>query len=1318
MSAFKQGFSASMDPVAEIFSRPPQKSVAGGDVSTGKERFEISALPTRNARQTNWRYRLINHDGENKFLVNMGDRTYQWSVPREMGELMKSPDFGGAEMSARRLSDIDRHHADRMLEAAKVVSEGLLQVHSSGPARLHATIQDGKVNPSFDLSHGGGNEWRLVPKARPVKPNPAKTLGDRAMGIKTAMEGVVTKPGAPKLSGPTSFTPPKINIQQGRQVPGWRVVPKKPTGETPELDRPPWAAERDFLYRGDNPWLLSKWELRRDVKPGASTRDDMVVRDAPPSLLPPKNYSMVGGKAVWGPGVKPSGTADPARSLLPDKAGDGLQETTSGPDGNLLAQRDSDLELLKAQMAEFPDDSSKWDMNLLHSVYRPGVPRGGRLPGTVPADNISSNNKILNKHVDRGMPGNPYQENLDTPLVYPEGSEYADKRVTRDLLNHAADKELRRELYKKHIGRTVPGSYRIDPAMEMTSRYGDMDAVLRNMAEADHYNRQNNIPHRYYRTSHLPADVVSNGEENAANLLTGEIYTTPKEFLNSTKMEAGSAAGSGFIPGVGDRKPTDLVELKGMTEPDVLGHELIHRDTMGSQALGGEDALMREVFGKSRGHYKAPKSQIKTYPEQDRAEIYPPLGANQRSGAVNGRRPWATPGDYLRDMAKFDKMDPSAQKEFLKTVPMESRRLYNYRTTIMQNPSPPISPRSRMIDKIHRKIRLWKYDKESSRLAPGVVMNSGGVPATPKRAGLQQVLTARELQEAWEKTRVMKLLGERARSTMPGGGFLPQIGGSVASAVAMDKLKDKGLKGKEFYSTLEQLKGVLNGTQAPIKSSDHLLRPFYTPTGYNPMVGAGIAAGLGAIGGGVYHLMKERAADADARVSGAPRRPRGSALKRLAIGAGLGAGTSLLSNFLLHKADGPPTPPLGSNPFPGHTPAFPDNTFRKVGRSSDAWKWRGVLYGGTAVAMVAGVMEGIRLEKAMLDTPKIKDPKAARKLLEKSGVVDGVPIVYSDSGEGAYYMGPTTTKMVLRSSPLLEHKLMEEARARGEKPEKSSDLVPKGMISMSPEFMREGVVLHEGGHAQIRNLPSFSPSRINQRFLRPAFNLAGTLSPLVSGIGGAVAGNYLRDSNPLVRGLVGGLAGLGVGAVLGAPELINERQATNRAIKGLENLGRGPEQTAKERKALGHAFNTYLISNLVAPAATGALGGMIMGGRKSASLNKKAFDIVDAVTMGSDKMDIIGKSYIKEMIMVEPGIDLNNKLRLMDEVDTANRSAHISPGDVLGPGVGALAGYMIAKSQDAGPVTTGIMAGAGGIVGHMLFKDRGPRPLQPGFKMY
>lgn len=184
MSAFKQGFLSGAakdgDPVADIFARPPSKKVKGDNDSAGKERFEISALPSRKNPQTNWSYSLVRDGDEDSLIINDAGRYYRWQVPKETRDLLEKG-LGDQEFTARRLSDMDSHEMEGLSDKGQVLQKGRLQVHKSGPSHVYATLQNGKTNPTIDLSHGENNQWKFTPRVKPKKADPGKTLAEGAM---------------------------------------------------------------------------------------------------------------------------------------------------------------------------------------------------------------------------------------------------------------------------------------------------------------------------------------------------------------------------------------------------------------------------------------------------------------------------------------------------------------------------------------------------------------------------------------------------------------------------------------------------------------------------------------------------------------------------------------------------------------------------------------------------------------------------------------------------------------------------------------------------------------------------------------------------------------------------------------------------------------------------------------------------------------------------------------------------------------------------------------------------------------------------------
>jgi hypothetical protein len=109
----------------------------------------------------------------------------------------------------------------------------------------------------------------------------------------------------------------------------------------------------------------------------------------------------------------------------------------------------------------------------------------------------------------------------------------------------------------------------------------------------------------------------------------------------------------------------------------------------------------------------------------------------------------------------------------------------------------------------------------------------------------------------------------------------------------------------------------------------------------------------------------------------------------------------------------------------------------------------------------------------------------------------------------------------------------------------------------------------------------YHPSRINQSILRP---ISDTITPLSALIGIGVG---VGTANPFY----GALAGGGLAAILGAPTLINEAQATGYAKKYLDDSNHTQQTIKQNKKTLNRAYGTYLSSAIMYPAVAGALFG-------------------------------------------------------------------------------------------------------------------------------
>jgi len=86
---------------------------------------------------------------------------------------------------------------------------------------------------------------------------------------------------------------------------------------------------------------------------------------------------------------------------------------------------------------------------------------------------------------------------------------------------------------------------------------------------------------------------------------------------------------------------------------------------------------------------------------------------------------------------------------------------------------------------------------------------------------------------------------------------------------------------------------------------------------------------------------------------------------------------------------------------------------------------------------------------------------------------------------------------------------------------------------------------------------------------------------------------YHKTGNPVLSGLAGAGTGLGLAAMMNAPTLINENQASWHAKKYLDATSKDDERKAQEKEALNTAYKTYLLGSLAVPTLYGAaIGGV------------------------------------------------------------------------------------------------------------------------------
>ena len=217
----------------------------------------------------------------------------------------------------------------------------------------------------------------------------------------------------------------------------------------------------------------------------------------------------------------------------------------------------------------------------------------------------------------------------------------------------------------------------------------------------------------------------------------------------------------------------------------------------------------------------------------------------------------------------------------------------------------------------------------------------------------------------------------------------------------------------------------------------------------------------------------------------------------------------------------------------------------------------GTLAGQTLVGHIA--------EKGMTNGKK-NTLDDTRRIMDASGNPKEMSVSLEPGMENAYYMPPSE----FNETP-------EDQRY--------------GYVRLDPKYNNPSILAHELGHASIQNKGGWL-SRLNQNYLIPlssglsTFNNAG-LAPLVGYAHGPLAGM---------------LAGAAGGIVAGVPQLINEFQASNRAVKNLRNAGYSNEDVSKAKKQLGSAWTTYLAGNMLPGMMSGGAVGLLTKGANDTTL--------------------------------------------------------------------------------------------------------------------
>lgn len=234
------------------------------------------------------------------------------------------------------------------------------------------------------------------------------------------------------------------------------------------------------------------------------------------------------------------------------------------------------------------------------------------------------------------------------------------------------------------------------------------------------------------------------------------------------------------------------------------------------------------------------------------------------------------------------------------------------------------------------------------------------------------------------------------------------------------------------------------------------------------------------------------------------------------------------------------------------------------------------------IALLGGLGTGMYLNNSLLQQlRKLKKARRTdhRKILQHFRLPN-MPIVQYPKLDNAAYVEQRAFEPGLLSRGLhVDDPVISEAVTKN--PKILENAKKHGLVIYDGRFNTPAIMAHEAGHADIGNMPWYSPSRINQSYLRDLAGVVGLAAPLLGGAAGVLTRNPLLGLG----------AGALTGAVLNAPTLINEWQATHRANKYLDEKMLSAKEREKSKKTLNTAFNTYLASAAVPAAIMGATGG-------------------------------------------------------------------------------------------------------------------------------
>ena len=109
--------------------------------------------------QAKWKYAK----GEDFFRVTDGHHVYNFGMAGKFSDEDKLVD---------KLEDVPTPEFNK-----GAVEEGTAQVHRASPDNIYLTLADGKLNPTFELKHHDGKQWKYAPSKKFIDKLKKQTAG-------------------------------------------------------------------------------------------------------------------------------------------------------------------------------------------------------------------------------------------------------------------------------------------------------------------------------------------------------------------------------------------------------------------------------------------------------------------------------------------------------------------------------------------------------------------------------------------------------------------------------------------------------------------------------------------------------------------------------------------------------------------------------------------------------------------------------------------------------------------------------------------------------------------------------------------------------------------------------------------------------------------------------------------------------------------------------------------------------------------------------------------------------------------------------------